>query len=109
MLLHGRRRANRAKFLDLGGYMHRLHVLDARDAFIRAPAQQGASGLGVSRAGVFVADIDREEFEEAPSGLFPGTGNEHGQRRFRAMHYDGGLAHLKLSGCGKSSWPPYMP
>jgi hypothetical protein len=51
--------------------MHRLQVLNACDAFIRAPAQKGASGSRVGSAGVFVADIDREEFEEALAAFSP--------------------------------------
>jgi hypothetical protein len=53
--------------------MHRLHVLDACDAPALALAQERTRRLPVGRAGVFVAHIDGEEFEEAQRGFFPGV------------------------------------
>ncbi len=56
--------------------MHRLHVLDARDAPALAPAQKRARYLSIGLVGVLVADIDGEEFEEAPRGPLSSPANE---------------------------------
>ena len=52
--------------------MHRLYVLDARDASVLAPSQEGAGGTAISGADVRVADVDGEELQEAPGGAIPG-------------------------------------
>jgi hypothetical protein len=63
-------RAHLAQFLDVSGHMHRLYVLNARDASVLAPSQEGTGGTAISGAGVRVADVDGEELQEAPGGLF---------------------------------------
>jgi hypothetical protein len=51
--------------------MHGQHVAQANNTPAFAPAQERASGKPIGRARVFVADIDREKFEEAIGGAFP--------------------------------------
>jgi hypothetical protein len=79
MLLNGGRFACRQHLLDIARHMHGPHVFDAHDAPALAPAQEGDGRLAVGRAGVLVADIDGEEFEEAPGGPFPCPLNQRRQ------------------------------
>ncbi len=76
MLLDGRSFAHLAQLLDIGRHMHRLHVLDARDASALGPAQERAGRLPIRRPSVSVADLDGEEFQKAPSGIFTGLRDE---------------------------------
>jgi len=71
MLLNGRRFAGGLQLFDIACHMHRPHVLDAHDAPALAPAQERAGRLPVGRTGVLIADVDGEEFEEAPGGPSP--------------------------------------
>ena len=90
MLLNGGRFAGGLQLLDIACHMHRPHVLDAHDAPALAPAQERAGRLPVGRAGVLVADIDREEFNEAPRGPFPCPLNQRRQLgRCRVKDYLG--------------------
>ena len=90
MLLNGGRFACRLQLLDIARHMHGPHVLDAHEAPGLAPAQEGGGRLPVGRAGVLVADIDREEFNEAPRGPLPCPLNQRRQLgRCRVKDYLG--------------------
>src|SRR5438045_377489 len=54
--------------LDPGGDVHRLDGADRRHAGVGAPSEEfiGSAGIGATR--VRVADVGREEFEEAHAG-----------------------------------------
>jgi hypothetical protein len=69
-----------ASSLDPGGDVHRLHGGDRRHAGARAPGQEFIGRAGVGAARVRVADVGREEFEEAHAGALAGRGDEGGQR-----------------------------
>ena len=71
VLLDRGRRPFRLQGLDVGGDMHRLHILQPAKTALLAPDEEGARRPGVGRPGVAVADIDGEELEEAPSGPLP--------------------------------------
>ena len=45
-----------------------------------APIEKLRHRLSVCRAGVFVADVGREEFHEAPGGLLAGALNQRRKR-----------------------------
>jgi hypothetical protein len=64
-LLHARRRELARRGLDPGGDVHRLHRGDRRHFGIRAPGEKFFRRAGISPARVRVADVRREEFEEA--------------------------------------------
>jgi hypothetical protein len=56
--------------------MDRLHILETENAAILAPLHEGPHGAAVGGAGVGVADIDGEEFEESAGGGFAGFAYE---------------------------------
>ena len=64
-LLGGRRRSRAGQLLDVAGDVHRLHGRDRRHAVILAPGQKFAHRLRVGAAGVAVANVGGEEFDEA--------------------------------------------
>ena len=59
-----------AEQLYIGCYMHRLDVAESVNPLSFAPKQECTSRPRVCRAGVLVADIDGEEFQEPPGGYF---------------------------------------
>jgi len=66
--LDGRRRQFARPGLDLAGDVHRLHGRDRRHAGACAPGQKFLGGAGIGPAGVRIANVGREEFEEAHRG-----------------------------------------
>ena len=56
--------------------MHRLHSADRTHAGGGAPGQKFVRGAGIGAAGVRIADIGSEEFEEARSGVLAGGRDE---------------------------------
>src|ERR1019366_8844324 len=64
---------------DICGHMHRLDASKFANPLPFAPAQEGTSGPRICGPRVFVADIDGEEFEEAPRGFVSGMRDEHRQ------------------------------
>jgi hypothetical protein len=62
--------------LDPGGDVHRQHGGDRRHADAPAPGQEFFRGAGVGPARVRVADVGREEFEEAHAGTLAGGRDE---------------------------------
>ena len=97
VLLDGRSRAHLAQLLDVPDHMHRLHVLDARDAFVLAPAQERARRLPIRRPGVLVADIHGEEFQETPGGSFACLRDERRKLRARREGNYSRFSHEWLS------------
>jgi hypothetical protein len=65
--------------LDPGGDVHRLDGRDRRHADARAPAEKFFCSSSIGPARVRVADVGRQEFEEAHAGTLAGGGN--GMRR----------------------------
>jgi hypothetical protein len=74
---------------------------DRRHAHTRAPGQKFIGSAGVRPARVRVADVGREEFEEAHAGALAGGGDERGQSR-RAERDE--LVHEMIT-AGKYSKP----
>ena len=75
--------SSRVAGLDPGGDVHRLDGADRRHAGARAPGQEFIGGAGIGPARVRVADVGREEFEEAHAGALAGGGDQrrdHGRR-----------------------------
>ena len=71
----------RVPHLDPGGDVHRLDGADRRHAAARAPGlKELIRGAGISPARVRVANVGREEFEEAHSGALAGGGDKHRKR-----------------------------
>src|ERR1035438_5465675 len=62
---------------DIRGDMRRLDAPEFANPLPFAPAQEYSSGPRIGRPCVLVADIDGEEFEEAPRGPLPGPGDEY--------------------------------
>jgi len=58
--------------LDPSGDVHRLHGGDRRQAGARAPGQEFVGGPVIGPPRVWVADVGREEFEEAHRGALAG-------------------------------------
>jgi hypothetical protein len=73
-LLDARRRELARRGLDPCGDVHRLHGADQRHAGARAPGQKFIGSAGIGAARVRVADVGREEFEEAHAGTLAGGG-----------------------------------
>jgi hypothetical protein len=78
-LLDARRRELARPSLDPGGDMHRLHGLDRRHAGSDAPGQEFLSGAAICPARVWVADVGREEFEEAREARSPDAATTAGR------------------------------
>ena len=78
-LLDARRGQLARAGLDPGGDVHRLDGGDRRHAGARAPGQKFLGGAGIGSPRVRVADVGREEFEEAHRGALAGGGDEVGQ------------------------------
>jgi hypothetical protein len=70
---------------DPGGDMHRLHGGDRRHADLGAPGQEFLRGAGIGPARVRVADVGREEFEEADARAVTGGGHQLGQEMCRVQ------------------------
>jgi hypothetical protein len=68
MLLDRGRRHFPEELLDIGGHMHRLDQAERANPLPFALAQEIRSRPSVCCSRVLVADIDGEEFEEAPRG-----------------------------------------
>jgi hypothetical protein len=79
MLLYGGRRPRSLQRFDIGGHMHRLDLAERADPLPRAPAQEGAGSARISRPRVWVANVDREELDEAPGGALAGAGDQRRQ------------------------------
>lgn len=79
-LLLDRRSGDGARLpLDPSRDMERLDGRDRRDAGSAAPVEELAHGSGVGPPRVRVADLTREEFEEADFGAVAGSGDERGE------------------------------
>ena len=77
MLLDRGSRPLTLQLLDVGRDVHRLDAPEFANPPPFAPAQEGRRRRPrIRRPRVLVADVDGEEFEEAPRGFFPGPGNE---------------------------------
>jgi len=86
MLFDSRSGTDRAQLLDVTRHMHRVHVLNPGNAPVFAPAEERARSLSISGAGIFVADVDRKEFQKAPGSSLSGIGNqEPGRTRRRKV------------------------
>ena len=81
VLLDGGRRHFLGELLDIGGDMHRLHVLQPVNPLPFAPVQKRSGSAAISFARVFVADVDGEEFEEAQRGPLPCPVNQRWQKK----------------------------
>jgi hypothetical protein len=77
-LLGGRRRSRARQFLDIAGDVHGLHSHNRRHAVSLAPGQKLPHRLRVSAAGIAIADVGREEFEETKLRALAGGGDEGG-------------------------------
>src|ERR1700678_3582627 len=64
-LLGGRRRSRACQLLDVAGDVHWPHVRDRGHTVMLAPPQKLAHRLRVGAAGVAIADVGGEEFDEA--------------------------------------------
>ena len=71
MLLDSGSRPLALQQFDICGHMHRLDPREFADPLSFGPVQEGASGPRIGRPRVFVADVDGEEFEEAPRDRLP--------------------------------------
>ena len=69
-LLDGRRRKSAPEALDPGGDVHRLDVKQTKAGLV-APVEEFAGGAVIGFAGVRVADVGGEEFDEAAAGVRP--------------------------------------
>ena len=69
-----------AQALDLLSDVDRLDLIERADPAHVAPAQKRGGGAPVRRARVRIADVDREEIEEALSSALPCPGNDRRQR-----------------------------
>jgi hypothetical protein len=75
-LLDARRGELARAGLDPGRNVHRLHSADRRHAGGRAPGQELIGGAGIGPPRVRVANVGREEFEEAHAGALAGGGDK---------------------------------
>ena len=100
MLLDRRRRHFPAELLDIGGDMDRLNVPELARPVLRAPLQKVACSARICRPRVPVADVDREEFQEALGGRPAGRGDQRRQCRppavFRILANSRLMDHLGL-------------
>jgi hypothetical protein len=71
MLLDRGSRTPTLQELDIGGDMHRLDAAEFANPLLLAPVKEVRSRAAISRERVFVADVDGEEFEEAPRSPAP--------------------------------------
>jgi hypothetical protein len=71
VLLDRGRRHFSCEVFDISGDMHRLHVLQPGNPLPFTPAQRHGGGASVCRPRVPVANVDREELEEAMRGAVP--------------------------------------
>jgi hypothetical protein len=76
MLLDRGRRHFPSELFDISGDMHRLHVRQPVNPLPFTPAQKHGGGARVSGPRVPVANIDREEIEEAKRGAVPCPANQ---------------------------------
>jgi hypothetical protein len=67
--------------LDPGGDVQRLNGGDRGHAVILAPSHEVSDGAAVGPLRVRVADVRREEFQEAPAGAFAGGRDECREER----------------------------
>ncbi len=81
-MLFNRLRVLRLGFpLHPGRNMHGLNLGQAVDPFFMQPAKKLAHGSGIGFAGIAVADLSGEEFEEPPEGLRSSVLDEGGHRK----------------------------
>jgi hypothetical protein len=64
---------------DVGSDRYRLDALKGKSP-IFAPPKELAYGLSVCSSGIHIANVCGEEFEEPPSGMVTGIGDEGGQK-----------------------------
>ena len=74
--LGGRRGSRLAQLLDVGGNMLALDRRELRDAFRLKPVEEFRRGARIGAAGVRVADVGGEEFEEAIRRARTGGGDQ---------------------------------
>src|ERR1039458_7609488 len=79
MLLDRGSRPLALQLLDVGRDVHRLDAPEFANPLPFAPAQEGRGRPRIRRPRVLVADVDGEEFEEAPRGPIPSLGNQRRQ------------------------------
>ena len=108
-LLDARRGELARAGLDPGGDVHRLDGGDRRHAGARAPGQEFLGGAGIGPARVRVADVGREEFEEAHRGALAGGGDERrhlalpcGQRHQARIHAESSGREMRNKGARRS-------
>jgi hypothetical protein len=77
--------------------MDRLHILETENAAILAPLHEGPHGAAVGGAGVGVADVHGEEFEEAAGGWFAGFDYQCGEMIAISISDRGQLSHAVFS------------
>ena len=102
VLLDRRGLVSGAKLLDVGGDHDRLDHVEVELSLL-APVGEPADGEGVREAGVLVADVGREELDEALGGALAGVRDEAGQLREAGRTPEGGLTDR---GEAFSSWCP---
>jgi hypothetical protein len=85
--LHRRRRELLAELLDVGRHVHRLEVDELGEAVQLAPGREPRHRPDVRLAGVGIADLRREELQEALGRVRPGREQRRhrGKRRRRAQ------------------------
>jgi hypothetical protein len=83
VLLDGRGGMPVAEVLDVSRDVDRAHTRNRGDAVVLQPSAERADRPHVGQAGVRVADLSGEEFEEAIGGAFPSGIDEGGGFRGR--------------------------
>ena len=73
-LLDGRRRKLASEVLDPGGDVHRFDVKQTKAGLV-APIEEFTCGAVIGFAGVRVADVGGEEFDEAAAGMRAARGD----------------------------------
>jgi hypothetical protein len=67
------------QLLDVAGDHDRPDLLQASNAAGLQPREKLRDGLGIGRAGVFIADVGSEEIDEAPGGVLAGAADRCGE------------------------------
>ncbi len=97
-LLDGRRRKPASEALDPGGDVHGLDVEQTKAGLV-APVEEFAGGAVIGFAGVRVADVGGEEFDEAAAGVRAARGDHrrHGGVG-RGQKYGRKVVEVRLHG-----------
>ena len=77
MLLDRRRRSRMVLYVSSDE--HGIELRQVADVALIAPRKKLPNGVRIRSAGVFVADVGREEFQEAPRRVFAGAHNQSWQ------------------------------